>query len=93
MLKGRFMNYDVGLAKKKKMFTSAIFYIYIASFIYTYKSVIDKNLISLSYKDFILAKLRIIIWEEHLRKLQELFCPLEVKTHLCKFFERRLYFK
>lgn len=47
MLKGRFMNYDVGLAKKKKkMFTSAIFYIYIASFIYTYKSVIDKKLIS-----------------------------------------------
>ena len=48
MLKGRVMNYDVGLAKKKKkkMFTSAIFYIYIASFIYTYKSVIDTKLIS-----------------------------------------------
>ena len=79
--------------KKKKMFTSAIFYIYIASFIYTYKSVIDKKLISWSEKDFIRAKLRLIIWGEHLRKLQELFCPLEVKTHLCKFFERRLYFK
>lgn len=38
------MNYDDGLAKK--MFTSAIFYTYIASFLYTYKSVIDKKLIS-----------------------------------------------
>ena len=37
--------------------------------------------------NFIQAKLRIIIQEQPLRKLQELFCPLKVKAQLYKFFE------
>ena len=31
--------------------------------------------------------MRIITWEEHLKKLRELFHPLEVKAQLHKFFE------
>ena len=38
-------------------------------------------------ENFIQAKLRIITLEEHLRKPQELFSPLEVKAWLYKFFE------
>ena len=36
---------------------------------------------------FIQAKLRIITQELQIRKLWELFHPLEVKAQLCKFFE------
>ena len=38
-------------------------------------------------ENFIWAKLRIITWEQPLRKLWELFQPLEVKAQLYKFFE------
>ena len=38
-------------------------------------------------ENFIQAKLRIITWEQPLRKLQELFWPLEVKAQLQKFFD------
>ena len=31
--------------------------------------------------------LRTVTWEEQLRKLLELLCPLEVKTQLCEFFK------
>ena len=51
---------------------------------------VGKKLISRSKKEmenFILAKLRIITGEEHLRKLQKLLSQLEVKAQLCKFFE------
>ena len=37
-------------------------------------------------EDFIWAKLRIITRDQHLRKLQELLCPLEVKAQVM-FFE------
>ena len=37
-------------------------------------------------ENFIWAKLRNITWKQHPRKLGELFCPLEVKAHLNKFF-------
>ena len=51
---------------------------------------VDEKLISRSEKEmenFIQAKLRIITREQPLRKLQELFRPLQVKTQLYKFFE------
>ena len=45
-------------------------------------------------ENFIQAKLRIITWEQPLRKLQELFHPLEVKAQLYKFFwDKELYIK
>ena len=34
-------------------------------------------------ENFIQARLRIMTWEEPLRKLQGLFCPLEVKAQVC----------
>ena len=51
-----------------------------------------KNLINQSKKEmgnFIQANLRIITWEEHLRKLWELFHALELKEQLCKFLRQR----
>ena len=36
-------------------------------------------------ENFIQTKLRIITWEQSLRKLQEPFLLLEVKAQLCKF--------
>ena len=42
-------------------------------------------------ENFIQAKLRLITLQEHLRKLQELFSPLEVKAWLYKFFETESY--
>ena len=40
-------------------------------------------------ENFIQAKLRIITQEWHLGKLQELFCPLQVKVQLYKFLRQR----
>ena len=40
-------------------------------------------------KNFIQAKLRIITWKQHLRMLQELLCPLKVKTQLYMFLETK----
>ena len=51
-----------------------------------------KNLISRSKKEmesFILAKLRIINWEQPLRKLWELFHLLEVKAQLYKVLRQK----
>ena len=51
---------------------------------------VDEKLISCSKKErnnFIWAKLSIRTWEQQFRKLQELFCPLEVKAQLYKIFE------
>ena len=38
-------------------------------------------------ENFIRAKLKIITREQHLRNLQDLFHPLEIKAQLYKFFE------
>ena len=76
----------LGWQKNKKTFTSAVHHAYsvytLIVFSDTYKSVVDEKLISQSKKemDFIWGELRIITWEQHLRKLQELFC-LPVISH------------
>ena len=56
------------------------------------KPVLTKKLISRSKKEmenFIRDKLRIITWKYTLRKLQELFCPLDVKAQLYKILRQR----
>ena len=53
-------------------------------------SCVNDKLISWSKKgmeNFIEAKKRIITWDQQLKKLQELFHPLEVNAQLYKFFE------
>ena len=73
-------------------------YIYIYANIYAYICIytVDQKVINLSKKEvenFIEAKLRNITWEQKLRKLWEVFCPLEGNEQLCKFFEAGMYIK
>ena len=40
-------------------------------------------------ENFIQAKLRVITWEQLLIKLQELYCPLDIKTQLHGLLRQR----
>ena len=56
---------------------------------------VNKNSVSWSKKELenFESNLRIITKEEHLRKLWELFYPLEIKTQFIHFWGKGLYIK
>ena len=45
----------------------------------------------MKWKILFKKNLRILTWEQHLRKLRKLFHPLEVKAQLYAFFETEVY--